>query len=80
MLKKNSIPNSSLNKLKIYSSKGADELCMYHLANTPILKLGIFSGHFRFLLQLLNTFNIDTGESINHGVTKLIMPRTAKSF
>lgn len=56
MLKQNSIPNSSLNKLKIYSSKGADELCMYHLANTPILKLGIFSGSLQVFTSTVEYF------------------------
>lgn len=56
MLKQNSIPNSSLNKLKIYSSKGANELCMYHLANTPILKLGIFSGSLQVFTSTVEYF------------------------
>lgn len=56
MLKQSSIPNSSLNKLKIYSSKGADELCMYHLANTPILKLGIFSGSLQVFTSTVEYF------------------------
>ena len=56
MLKQNSIPNSSLNKLKIYSSKGADELCMYHLANTPFLKLGIFSGSLQVFTSTVEYF------------------------
>ena len=56
MLKQNSIPNSSLNKLKIYSSKGADELCMCHLANTPILKLGIFSGSLQVFTSTVEYF------------------------
>ena len=56
MLKQNSIPNSSLNKLKIYSSKGADELCMYHLANTPVLKLRIFSGSLQVFTSTVEYF------------------------
>lgn len=60
MLKQSSIPNSSLNKLKIYSSKGADELCMYHLANTPILKLRIFSGSLQVFTSTVEYFLILT--------------------
>ena len=56
MLKQSSIPNSSLNKLKIYSSKGADELCMYHLANTPILNLRIFSGSLQVFTSTVEYF------------------------
>lgn len=56
MLKQSSIPNSSLNKLKIYSSKGADELCMNHLANTPILKLRIFSGSLQVFTSTVEYF------------------------
>ena len=84
MLKKDAIPKSDLQSLKIYSSKACRKLvsqkCIICVANAAILKLRIFSGryHFRhnasgcgFLLRLVNTFTIDTEEySITEGVTR----------
>ena len=70
MLKQHAIPISSLHDLKIYSSKrcrklAKDKLCVY-LANTAVLNIQIsaedITSDYRFLLRLVNTFTIDTGE------------------
>ena len=52
MLKQQAIPNLSLQNLKIYSSKGC---------RNEFLAEGITSG-YGLLLQLVNTFTIDTEE------------------
>ena len=53
MLKQRTIPNSSLQSLKIYSSKCCRKtsqrwICTY-VANTRVLRLRIFSGRYHFI-------------------------------
>ena len=69
MLKQHEIPNSSLENLKIYSSKGcrkSSQRWILYVANTAILELRILvediTSDCSFLLRLVEPFTADTEE------------------
>ena len=58
LLKEHLIPNSSLQNLKIYSSKGCIEtsqIWIIYVANTAYLKLKIFGGRYFFRLWVFDS-------------------------
>ena len=92
MLKQQAIPNSSLHKLKTYSSKSCRKTrylkknYMYvgtYLANIAILfefSAGDITLNFGFLLRLVNAFTIDTDEYYPMCHRANMMPRPLKAL